>query len=170
MKAELQFFAMPDEKSEVLAFVEDKVDTIQEMDNQRHLIIGDCKLVFTGSSIQEDMLIVGSIAINTGTVDDSCADQEKAKAVYRKIRNWFKKGYSNKLCTYSLEGDRDDGVARNHWISPAAIEWKKEDKSRLLKLYDTSPIAFDIMVVSKKIGKLVPVESKNVRGHGYAKK
>lgn len=176
MKAELQFFAMPDDTKETLAFTKGKVDTIEKVEGQDNdlsifrLVVGDCELIYTPNVIQGDMLLVGSIAINTGTAEDSCADQERAKAAYRKIRNWFKKDYSNKLCTFNLEGDRDDGVARNHWISPAAIQWKQENETRLLKLYDTSPMAFEIMVVSKKIGKLIPVESKKVRGHGYAKK
>ena len=167
MKAELQFFAMPEDAEELLAFAKQKVDAIE--DNMR-LIVGDCQLVYTAGIIQDDILLAGSLVINTGPVDDSCADQERAKAVYRDLRKWFKKNYSNKLNTYMLEGERSDSAARNHWISSTAKTWKQADGKRLLKLYDTSPVAFDIMVVSKKMGKIIPVESNKVKGHGFANK
>ena len=120
----------------------------------------------TPGSLEDSMLIVGSLVINTGPVDDSCADQERAKKVYRRIRNWFKKNYSNKLYTYMLEGDKNEAAARNHWISPSASAWVQENNDRQLKLYNTSPLVFDIMVVRNTMGKLVPVESNKVRGHG----
>ena len=163
MKAELQFFAMPDDAEEFLAFARDKVDSIE---NNHRLVIGDCKIIYTAGVIDDTMLLVGSIAINTGTVDNSCADQERAKAVYRSLRQWFKKTYSNKLSTYSLDDSEKVALARNHWISPAAIAWKKADSQRLLKLYDTSPIVFALLKISKLIGKPVPVASNKVRGHG----
>ncbi|HHL19504.1 MAG TPA: hypothetical protein ENJ33_07195 [Thiothrix sp.] len=163
MKAELQFFAMPDDAEEFLAFARDQVDSIK--DNHR-LVIGDCELIYTAGVIDDKVLLVGSIAINTGTVGNSCADQERAKAVYRNLRKWLKKNYSNKLSTYSLDDSEKVALARNHWISPSAIAWKKAESQRLLKLYDTSPIVFTLLKISKLIGKPVPVASNKVRGHG----
>ncbi|MEE9351384.1 MAG: hypothetical protein V3U78_03930 [Thiotrichaceae bacterium] len=167
MKAELQFFALPNDAEATLIFAKTKVDNIEtNAENISHLIVGDCELIYTAGEVQDDLLIVGSLAINTGPVGDTCADQERAKAVYRDLRKWFKKNYSNKLNTYHLEGDRKDAAARNHWISPAAKVWKGEVSDRMMKLYDTSPVAFDVMIVSRQIGDLVPVESNKVRGHG----
>lgn len=166
MKAEIQFFAMPNDINEVLALIDDKTNTVEKKGESTHLIIGDCKLVYTSGSLQKNRLIVGSLSINTGSADDSCGDQERAKKVYRFIRNWFKKNYSNKLYTYMLEGNKNETAARNHWISPAATAWKQKDKNRQLKLYDTSPLVFDLMVVSNAMGELIPVESNKVRGHG----
>ena len=163
MKAELQFFAMPDDAEEFLAFARDKVDSIE---NDHCLVIGDCEIIYTAGVIDGMMLLVGSIAINTGTVDNSCAAQERAKAVYRSLRKWLKKNYSNKLSTYSLDDSEKVALARNHWISPAAIAWKKAKSQRLLKLYNTSPIVFALLKISKLIGKPVPVASNKVRGHG----
>ncbi len=166
MKAEIQFFAMPDDINEVLTLIDAKTDAIVKKGESTHLIIGDCKLDYTSGSLQENRLIVGSLAINTGPTDDSCADQERAKKVYRFIRSWFKKNYSNKLYTYMLEGNKNETAARNHWVSPAATAWRQDDENRQLKLYDTSPLVFELMVVSKAMGELIPVESNKVRGHG----
>ncbi len=163
MKAELQFFALPDDIDEMLAVVRDEVDAIEDGGRLR---IGECDIQLTAGAIQGDHLLVGSVAINTGPVDEPCKDQEKAKAVYRSIRKWIKKHYSNRLFSYQLEGNRKETAARNHWISPAAVAWKKEAPARLLKLYATSPLAFDIMVVSKQMGEIKPVSSNKVRGHG----
>ncbi len=163
MKAELQFFALPEDAEALLAFAEDKVDAIE--DRQR-FIIGDCEISFTAGIVQDDILLVGAVAIDTGPVDNSCRDQERAKAAYRSIRKWIKKNYSNRLYSYNLEGERKETAARNHWISPAAAAWKKTNSERLLKLYDTSPIAFDIMIVSKQMGEIKPVANNKVRGHG----
>ncbi len=126
----------------------------------------DCEIIYTAGLVQKDVLLAGSFAINTGPVDDTCADQERAKTVYRDVRRWFKKNYSNKLNTYMLEGARKDTAARNHWISASAKAWVSEDACRLLKLYDTSPVAFEIMVISKQMGEITPVSSNKVRGHG----
>ncbi len=167
MKAEIQFFALPTDAEQLLTFVKNKVDSLDsQSEDVTRLIIGDCEITYTSGKIKDYMLLAGSFAINTGTVDDACADQERAKTVYRDVRRWFKKNYSNKLNTYMLEGARRDKAARNHWISTAAKAWVIEDASRILKLYDTSPIAFEIMIVSKQMGAITPVESNKVRGHG----
>ena len=169
MKAEIQFFALPEDAESLLAFASKKVDNIvtdTDMKGNSHLIIGDCEIIYTPGTIQDDILIVGSVSINTGSVDDTCEEQERAKAVYRHLRKWIKKNYSNKLNTYMLEGPRNDAAARNHWISPAAKKWVKQNASRQLKLYSTSPIVFEVMVISKQMGEIKPVESNKVRGHG----
>lgn len=163
MKAELQFFAMPDDAEEFLAFAREKADSIE---NNHRLVIGDCEIFYTAGVIDNTMLLVGSVAINTGTVDNSCADQERAKAIYRSLRQWVKKNYSNKLSTYSLDKSEKVALARNHWISSAATTWKKADSQRELKLYASSPIAFALLKISKLIEKPVPVASKKIRGHG----
>lgn len=170
MKAELQFFAMPDDADVLLAFAKNKVDSIEVLNNenaqQHRLVIGDCDILYTASTLQDHMLLVGSVAINTGPVNHSCKDQERAKTVYRRLRKWLKKNYSNKLSTDSLDGSEKVALARNHWISPAAVAWKREDQQRQLKLYDTSPIIFELLKISKTIGTPVPVASNKVRGHG----
>lgn len=166
MKAELQFFAMPDDAEILLAVANDYVDSIELKDSSHRLVIGDCEIIYTNTILQQKTLLVGSVAINTGTVDHACADQERAKKIYRNLRQWLKKNYSNKLSTYSLDGSEKIALARNHWISPAATKWKKQDSERLLKLYDTSPIVFELLKISKKMAKPVPVSSNKVRGHG----
>ena len=163
MKAELQFFAMPDDVEEVLALVKHKVDVIE---NNHRLVIGDCEVHYNPSVINDNILLMGTVAINTGTVADSCAAQERAKSVYRTLRKWLKKNYSNQLNTYQLVGDRKDKAARNHWISPAAIAWKAENEAHLLKVLENSQTAFNIMQISNLMGEILPVSSNKVRGHG----
>jgi hypothetical protein len=163
MKAEIQFFSMPDDAGEILALVKNKIDTIEE---GSRLLIGDCEVNYTSGTIKNNLLLMGSLAINTGPVDNACADQERAKAVYRKIRKWLKKNYSNRLNTYQLEGERKDAAERNHWLSPAAAEWVKAADGRLLKITENSMTAFEIMNVSNLMGEIKPVSSNKVRGHG----
>ena len=166
MKAEIQFFAMPDDVETLLEQVKDKVDRIETNNSESCLLIGDCNVIVTAGTLQADRLIVGSVAINTGLADDACADQERAKAIYRQLRKWLKKNYSNKLKTRMLEGKDKVSAARNHWLSPAAKEWSLADSKHQMKLYDTSPIVFEVMVVSKQMGEIKPVSSNKVRGHG----
>jgi len=169
MKAEIQFFALPDDVQVLLSLVKDKVDSIHAVENVQHqscLVVGDCQIIITAGTIQENMLIVGSVAINTGPKEDACADQERTKSIYRDLRKWLKKNYSNKLKTFSLEADNKVSAARNHWLSPEARIWSLADDSREMKLYDTSPVVFAVMVVSKQMGEIKPVSSNKVRGHG----
>jgi hypothetical protein len=163
MKAELQFFAMPDDIDEILALVNDKIDFIED---NHHWLIADCEVTYKAGVIKGNVLLMGSIAINTGSVDNSCVAQERAKAVYRTVRKWMKKHYSNQLNTYQLVGERKDKAARNHWISPAAAQWKTENPANVLKIIEKGAMAFEIMQVSRLMGEVVPVSSNKVRGHG----
>lgn len=163
MKAELQFFAMPEDVEEILALIEAKIDAIKY---KHRFVVGDCEVTYKAGVLIDDILLMGSIAIDTGTVDNSCAAQERAKSVYRIVRKWIKKHYSNRLNTYQLTGERKDKAARNHWISPAAVAWKKADEQHILKITAESSTAFDIMQVSRLMGEIVPVSSNKVRGHG----
>lgn len=163
MKAELQFFAMPDDVEEILALVQSKIDAVEY---KHRFIIGDCEVAYKAGILQDNILLMGSVTINTGEVSNSCAAQERAKSVYRLVRKWMKKHYSNRLNTYQLTGDRKDKAARNHWISPAATLWKNADEKHELKIIENSSTAFDIMKVSNLMGEIKPVSSNKVRGHG----
>jgi len=163
MKAELQFFAMPNDVEEILALVQSKLDAVEY---KHRFIMGDCEVAYKAGILKENILLMGSVVIDTGTVANSCAAQERAKSVYRMVRKWIKTHYSNRLNTYQLTGDRKDKAARNHWISPAAAVWKNLDEQHELKIIENSSTAFDIMKVSNLIGEIVPVSSNKVRGHG----
>ena len=163
MKAELQFFAMPDDVEEILTLVQAKIDTVEY---KHRFIIGDCEVAYKAGIIKDHILLMGSVIIDTGSVGNSCAAQERAKSVYRTVRKWMKKHYSNQLNTYQLTGDRKDKAARNHWISPAAAAWKTSNENHLLKIIEHSPTAFEIMQISNLMGDIMPVSSNKVRGHG----
>ncbi len=162
MKAELQFFMTPKDTEDFLRFTQDKVDAIEEA---RHFIIGDCEIHHEASLLSNDTIFIGRINIDTGDINHHCKDQERAKAVFRTLRNWLKKHYTCKLSTASLDDPDKRSMSRSHWLGPDAKRWKEKDASnRLLRLSTTSPATFDVAKISKLMGEIVPKKSRKKRG------
>ena len=157
MKAELQFFMLKDDEREFLAFAEQHIDKIE---NQNHFVIGDCEVIFTPSVLTGDTLFMGSIAINSGGIDDGLKDQTRANNTYRQLRNWIKKRYYNRMSTWT-EGEEDKSSrTRNIWLGTHAKKWAEENKNAKMKLSETSSICFGIAPELKAIGKIEPSNEK----------
>ena len=162
MKAELQFFMTAKDMSDFLQFAQDKVDIIE---NSQRFVIGDCEINLEPSLITDNTIFIGHINIDTGSNDQSCNDQERAKSVFRSLRNWLKKNYTCKLSTATLENKDKQSMSRSHWLGPDARRWKEEDENKhLLRLSQTSSAIFEVAKISKLMGEIIPKESKKKRG------
>lgn len=145
MDAEILFFMSEADQKTFFVEVEKHCDRIETRTDMFHLIIGDCYLQFTPTLFEESTLYCGRLEIRMGSTEKNCKNQEKAKSVFRKLRNWIKKHYWSRLA-YLNKNKRDKLTpSRNHWLGPDAKRWKETNPTHnILKLSKTSWMQFDI--------------------------
>jgi len=145
MDAEIQFFMTEKDESDFLAFVETQIDRIDKSQNPYRFILGDCELYFTPSVLEENTLYTGKLEIRLGKAGLDYKDLERAKTVFRKLRNKIKKDYWSRLAY--LDKNKNDKLtpSRVHWLGVDAKKWKQADPEKhILKLSKTSWMVFDI--------------------------
>ena len=148
MDAEILFFMTTKDQDDFLKVVEKHCDSMSETNRSHDLIfhIGDCSLFFVASKCEVDTLFTGKLEIrlsNTSTVFES-THKERAKTVFRKLRNWIKKHYWSRLAYLNQNKKNKLTPSRNHWLGPDAKVWKESNKSHLLRLSKTSWMVFEI--------------------------
>ena len=145
MDAEILFFMTDKDESDFLTFAEKHCDSIEIQQGTSVLYVGNCKLLFTYSILENETLYCGKLEIRLGRSEFDCADQEKAKSVFRKLRSYIKKNYWSRL---AYENENKKGKltpSRNHWLGPDAKRWKEVDtEGHTLKLSKTSWMEFEI--------------------------
>lgn len=145
MDAEIQFFMTAIDEQEFLAFAETQIDSLDKESTPMRLVVGDCELLFTSSVIEADILYAGKIEIHSGSTETNYKDLERAKSLFRKLRNRIKKKYWSRLA-YKDKNKKDRLTpSRVHWLAPDAKTWKDENPEKhILKLSRTSWMEFDI--------------------------
>ena len=149
MDAEILFFMSTKDQTDFLAIAENHCDSIVEESQSKVLIlhIGGCQLLLTPSILEENTLFTGKLEIRLGELSDllNIQDQERAKSVFRKLRNWLKKHYWSRLAYLNQNKKSKLTPSRNHWLGPDAKLWKEGDEEmRLLKLSKTSWMVFEL--------------------------
>jgi len=148
MDAEILFFMTSKDQDDFLKVVEKHCDSISEANHSKNLMfqIGGCSLVFVSSKLEVDTLFMGKLEIRLSNVstDIETFDRERAKTVFRKLRNWMKKHYWSRLAYLNQNKNNKLTPSRNHWLGPDAKIWKESDKKHLLKLSKTSWMVFEI--------------------------
>jgi len=149
MDAEILFFMSTKDQADFLEIAGRQCDSIVEDPQTRVLLlhIGSCQLLFMPSIIEKNTLFTGKLEIRMSDLSDQVdiQDQERAKSVFRKLRNWLKKNYWSRLAY--LNQNKKDKItpSRNHWLGPDAKLWKETDeKMRFLKLSQTSWMVFEL--------------------------
>lgn len=156
MKAELQFLMSATDTDAFLTFAKDHVDSMEDS----RFVIGDCEIIFTPSKLIDNALIVGSIMINSGGIDDGLQDQTRANNTYRTLRNWIKKHYYSRLSTWTVGNEAKMGRTRNHWLGPDAKQWKETTGNTEMRLSETSQVMFDIAPEFASMGGVEPKDEK----------
>ena len=145
MDAEILFLMMEQDESEFLAYAKKNCDSINIKESISELNVGDCKLLFTGSILDNQTLFCGKLEIRLGRTEYNCEDHAKAMSVFRKLRNYIKKSYWSRLAYENQNKKGKLTPSRNHWLGPEAKKWKDADpSSHILKLSRTSWMEFDI--------------------------
>lgn len=145
MDAEIQFFMSEKDKTDFLEFVEIQVDHIDESNSPIRLIIGDCELLFTPSIFDTNTLFMGKLEIRLGKAEINYQDLERAKSIFRKLRNKIKKDYLSRLAY--IDKNKKDRLtpSRVHWLGADAKKWKEANaENHILKLSKTSWMVFEI--------------------------
>lgn len=157
MKAELQFFMLPSDVKTFIHFATDHVDTIKP---DQGFSVGDCKLAFQPSQWIENTLMVGTLSVDSGGLDDGCKDHLRANKAYRTLRKWIKEHYDNRLSTWMEDEEHKIGRTRNQWLAPDAKAWKQENNNAVMRFSQTNSVLFDIAPDSVKMGGIEPSAGK----------
>ena len=145
MDAEIQFFMSKKDEADFLAFVQKQTDNLIQNESGVKLVIGDCTLQFTSPVLESNALYAGKLEIRLGNPDIKYQELERAKSVFRKLRNWIKKHYWSRLAYINKNKNDKLMPTRVHWLAPDAKRWKEEDsKNHKLKLSKTSWMEFEI--------------------------
>ncbi|MCK5813237.1 MAG: hypothetical protein KAH03_03220 [Cocleimonas sp.] len=157
MKAELQFFMLPSDAETFIRFATDHVDTIKP---NQGFGVGDCELAFQPSRWVENTLMVGTLSVDSGGLDDGCKDHLRANKAYRTLRKWIKAHYDNRLSTW-IEGEEHKiGRTRNQWLAPDAKLWKQANNDTVMRFSTTNSVLFDIAPEFVKMGTIEPKGEK----------
>ena len=87
MDAEILFFMMEKDEANFVTFAKQYCDSIVNQNGTTQFNIGDCKLLFTRSILEDKTMYCGKLEIRLGRAEFDCVNQEKAKSVFRKLRN-----------------------------------------------------------------------------------
>ncbi len=147
MDAEIQFFMCHKDEQEFIEFASTLIDEVKIKDQMIHLTIDDCTLIVTPSLMEKGTLYKGQLEIRASYCDPTNKGYERAKSIFRKLRNWIKKKYWSRLA-YIDKNKKDKLIpSRVHWLAPEAKKWKEKNiEGHFLKLSPTSWMVFDIGV------------------------
>ena len=147
MDAEIRFFMTTNDEVEFLEFANKHVDEIklgQGIESKQQFIIGDCKLLYTPTLLEENTMYSGVLEIRVES-ENICNNQLKANTTYKKLRNWIKKKYWSRLAYINKLKKDKLTPSRIHWLAPDAKKWKEANPEKhILKLSKTSWMVFDI--------------------------
>ncbi len=149
MDAEILLFMSDKDQEEFLGIAKTCCDSISEASQSKTLEfhIGGCKLLFTPSALEDMTLYIGKLEIRSNELTENIIlkDKERAKLIFRKLRNWIKNNYWSRLAYLNENKKGKLTPSRNHWLGPDAKLWKEGDeKHRVLKLSKTSWMVFEL--------------------------
>ncbi len=145
MKSQFQFFMLENEEVEFVNFSLGLCDAIdQSSKSQWFFKVGDCQIQFLRPQKFENELISGRIAIQTTGYGFSFKAAESAENVYKKMRAWLKKRYSNKMTCKNINIEDSQMKLKYFWYSPGVERLVKENPMYSLKQIKGAPVVFEI--------------------------
>ena len=163
MRSEFQFFMTADDEDEFVSFAEKMSDSVdRDSDIQWFFLVGDCRIQLLRSRIQGGDLISGRISIATtgfGLSYDSGADGER---VYKRLRSWLKKTYSNNMTCRNVNIENSIMEIRNFWMSPRVFQLLRDDPTVILKQSVGGFVVFEIR--DQQAEQAVPPKSDRAGG------
>ncbi|MEE9343955.1 MAG: hypothetical protein V3V12_10025 [Gammaproteobacteria bacterium] len=138
------------------------IDSIEAHGESSVFIIGDCQIEYLPSIMIENSLLTGSIAIDSGGIDNGCTQYLRANKAYKALRNWIKKGYYSRLCTWTEGEDMQTTSSRTRdlWLGPDAKQNKESNNDMQLRLSLTSNMRFDLAPETNTMGGIKPKPEK----------
>ena len=121
--SELQTIMTAEDETEFLTFSENLVDRIdKDSKYQYFLIIGDYRIQFLRSRIENGVLLSGRIAIGS-LQGDEMKDTVK---VYKRLQRWIKNNYFNKLTVKNVNIPDSKRPFNKMWLGPSAKRFSLE--------------------------------------------
>jgi hypothetical protein len=121
MRSEFQLLQSEvDERDFVYAFT-GSADALEKASESEWIFrVGDCPIQFWRSKRSERKIAVGRISIATHGFGVAYESAEKAEALFKKMRGWLKKRYTNRLIARNLTLSGVTASYRMMWLGPDA--------------------------------------------------
>jgi hypothetical protein len=145
MRSEFQFFMTPDDESELVEVAQKMIDSIdRDSDIQWLFRVGDSPIQLLRSYIRNGELISGRISIATSGFGIDYKSGSDGESVYKRLRSWLKKTYSNGMTCRNVRIDNSRMDIRCFWVSPRVIRLIQADSSLTLKQVPKAPVVFEL--------------------------
>ncbi|CAM3160138.1 hypothetical protein RAHE111665_17355 [Rariglobus hedericola] len=121
MRSEFQFLQSEDDEREFITTFSGQVNALEtDSETQWFFRVGDCPIQFLRSRRWPNQIAVGRIAIATHGFGLSFASSDRAEAIFKQMRTWLKKRYTNKLTAENTKIPGSTTSYRNMWLGPDA--------------------------------------------------
>jgi len=148
MDAEILFFMNDKDQTDFFDVAKKTCDSISinSDTNKLTIFVGSCHLLFTPSYLDKNTIYIGSLEIRSSNFPSEVPiqDIERAKSIFRKLRNWIKKHYWSRLAYLNQNKNGKLTPSRNHWLGPNTKIWKEANSENILKLSKSSWMIFEI--------------------------
>ncbi len=111
-----------DEREFTAAFAGEADALKKESDIQWWFHVGDCRIQFLPSRRTRDQIALGRIALATHGSGESFSAAPQAEALFKRMRAWLKKRYSNRLIVENASIPGSATAYRTFWLGPDARE------------------------------------------------
>ena len=145
MRSELHFFMVGEDEREFLGFAATLVDKVESSSEaQWFLIVEDCPIQFLRSKWLNGTLISGRIAIATHGFGVAYQGAEKAERVYKRLRSWIRKTYSNEVTCRNIYSPDSCARIKNFWLGPELLTQLRNNRKIVLKQIPDGFVVFEV--------------------------
>lgn len=134
-----------EDEVEFVTMSQDITDSVDKSsDIQWFFHVGDCRIQLLRCSSDESQLLAGRISIATTGFGASYKSSQEAEKVYKRMRNWLKKSYSNRMTcrNVGIEGSKTE--LKTFWASPRVIEKVNSNPELVLRQIHSAPVVFEL--------------------------
>jgi hypothetical protein len=152
MRSEFQFFMTAEDEAEFVLFAEPLAERLERAsDTQWFLRIGDCAVQFLRSRLHRGELISGRIALATSGFGLCCKAADECERLYKRLRSWLKKSYSNRMTCRNIRIKNSRMAIRTLWVSPRVLELLRHDPSITLKQIPEAFVVFEPEINAEQV-------------------
>jgi len=142
MRSEFQFFMSENDETEFVSSFASLADALKrESDTQWWFCIGDCRVQFLRSKLSDDQITLGRIAVATHGTGEACSRGPLVEGLFKKMRTWLKKRYTNRLMAENIEIPGSATSYRLFWLGPDAAAMFRNGRVTLRSLF-SGPVVF----------------------------
>ena len=149
MRSQFEFFMTGEDEKEFLSMAGGLTDSIdRQSDTQWHFLVGDCPIQFLRCELHSNEFISGRIAIATSGFGISWESGNAGEKAYKRMRNWLKKSYSNKMTCRNIHIESSTMELKNFWYSHRVADLHSRNPDLALKQVPGGYVVFEPLLTN----------------------